>query len=55
MNISAYDLDSLRRIVRKLYSENLRLKHQLDEANIAYDSDDPFSEGSASTTASHLL
>ena len=47
MNISAYDLDSLRRIVRKLYSENLRLKHQLDEANIAYDSDDPFSEGSA--------
>ena len=49
MNISAYDLDSLRRIVRKLYTENQRLKHLLDEANIVYDSDDPFSEEPANS------
>ena len=29
MNILAYDLDSLRRIVRKLYAENNKLKHKL--------------------------
>lgn len=44
MNIEAYNLDSLRRIVRRLFSENRRLKQQLKEANIAFDSEDPFSE-----------
>ena len=44
MNISAYDLDSLRKIIRNLYSENQRLKHQLDNANITYESRDPFQD-----------
>lgn len=44
MNIDAYNLDSLRKIVRKLFSENRRLKQQLKEANIPFASEDPFSE-----------
>ena len=44
MNIDAYNLDSLRRIVRRLFSENRRLKQQLKEANIVFDSENPFSE-----------
>ena len=44
MNIEAYNLDSLRRIVRRLFSENRRLKQQLKDANIAFDSENPFSE-----------
>ena len=44
MNIEAYNLDSLRRIVRRLFSENRRLKQQLKDANIPFDSEDPFSE-----------
>ena len=44
MNIEAYNLDSLRKIVRRLFSENRRLKQQLADANIPFDSEDPFSE-----------
>ena len=36
MNIEAYNLDSLRRLVRSLQDENKRLKEQLDKANIPY-------------------
>ena len=32
MNIEAYNLDSLRRLVRSLQDENKRLKEQLDKA-----------------------
>ena len=44
MNIEAYNLDSLRKIVRKLFTENRRLKQQLKSANISFESEDPFSE-----------
>ena len=44
MNIEAYNLDSLRKIVRRLFSENRRLKQQLKDANIPFESEDPFSE-----------
>ena len=43
MNIDAYNLDTLRVIVRKLQAENQRLKKQLKEANIAFETEDPFS------------
>lgn len=37
MNMEAYNLDSLRKLVRNLQEENRRLKTQLDKANIAYE------------------
>ncbi|MCM1045574.1 MAG: hypothetical protein NC417_08690 [Candidatus Gastranaerophilales bacterium] len=42
MNIEAYNLDSLRQLVRDLQKENRKLKQQLDKANIAYDSESIF-------------
>ena len=42
MNIEAYNLDSLRKLVRSLQEENRRLKAQLDKENIAYESFDVF-------------
>ena len=44
MNIEAYDLDSLRKLVRRLQAENARLKEQLAKANIAYESENIFEE-----------
>ena len=37
MNIEAYNLDSLRKLVRSLQDENKRLKVLLDKADIAYE------------------
>ena len=42
MNMEAYNLDSLRRLVRSLQDENKRLKEQLDKANIPYDTENVF-------------
>ncbi len=44
MNIEAYNLDSLRRLIRSLQDENKRLKAQLNKANIAYESEHVFEE-----------
>ena len=44
MNIEAYNLDSLRKLVRDLQKENRKLKNQLDKAGIAYDSESIFDE-----------
>lgn len=44
MNIEAYNLDSLRKLVRSLQDENKKLKAQLDKANIAYESEHVFDE-----------
>lgn len=44
MNIEAYNLDSLRRLVRSLQDENKKLKAQLNKANIAYESKHVFEE-----------
>ncbi len=44
MNIEAYNLDSLRRLVRSLQDENKKLKAQLNKANIAYESEYVFEE-----------
>ena len=44
MNIEAYDLDSLRKIVRTLQKENEALKSQLKKADIAFDGPNPFEE-----------
>ena len=44
MNIEAYNLDSLRRLVRSLQDENKKLKAQLNKANIAYEPDLVFEE-----------
>jgi len=44
MNIEAYDLDSLRKIVRTLQKENEALKCQLKKADIAFDAPNPFEE-----------
>ena len=44
MNIEAYNLDSLRRLVRSLQDENKRLKEQLNKANIPYDTENVFAE-----------
>ena len=44
MNIEAYNLDSLRRLVRSLQDENRKLKAQLDKANIAYEPEHVFEE-----------
>lgn len=42
MNIEAYNLDSLRGIVRKLQAENDKLKVKLEEAGIPFDLEDIF-------------
>ena len=44
MNIEAYNLDSLRKLIRDLQDENKRLKIQLEKANIAYESENLFEE-----------
>ena len=44
MNIDAYNLDSLRTLVRKLEKENQNLKQKLNEANIPYSSENIFAE-----------
>lgn len=44
MNIEAYDLDSLRGLVRRLQMENCRLKEQLKAANIPFDDENIFEE-----------
>ncbi len=44
MNIEAYNLDSLRKLVRKLQAENRSLKEQLEAANIPFDTEDIFEE-----------
>lgn len=44
MNIEAYNLDSLRKLIRSLQDENRRLKEQLDKANIAYSPQNIFDE-----------
>lgn len=44
MNIEAYDLDSLRKIVRTLQKENEALRSQLIKANIAFETPNPFEE-----------
>ena len=44
MNIDAYNLDSLRALVRKLEKENQNLKQKLNEANIPYSSENIFDE-----------
>ena len=41
MNIEAYDLDSLRKIVRILQKENTALKSKLKKAGIAFDAPNP--------------
>ena len=46
MNIDAYNLDSLRALVRKLEKENQNLKQKLKEANIPYSSENIFAESS---------
>ena len=42
MNIEAYDLDSLRKIIRELQAENASLKAQLKQAGAAYNEQDLF-------------
>ena len=44
MNIEAYDLDSLRKIIRELQAENASLKAQLKQAGAAYNEQDYFSD-----------
>ena len=44
MNIEAYNLDSLRKLVRDLQDENKRLKELLDKADVAYESENVFEE-----------
>ena len=44
MNIEAYDMDSLRKMVRTLEYENKLLKDKLKKANIPYDEINPFEE-----------
>lgn len=44
MNIEAYNLDSLRKLVRGLQNENKRLKVLLDKADIAYEPENVFEE-----------
>ena len=42
MNVEAYNLDSLRALIRSIQDENLRLKALLDQANVAYETADIF-------------
>lgn len=44
MNIEAYNLDVLRKLVRRLESENKRLKEQLEKVNIPYEEERIFEE-----------
>lgn len=44
MNVEAYNLETLRNLVRALFKENKRLKEQLDKANIPYQNDDVFED-----------
>ena len=44
MNVEAYNLDSLRKLVRNLQDENKRLKELLDKADVAYESKNVFEE-----------
>lgn len=44
MNIEAYDVESLRKLVRNLEYENRTLKEKLKKENIPYDEIDPFEE-----------
>jgi superfamily II DNA or RNA helicase len=44
MNIEAYNLDSLRKLVRNLQSENQKLKEQLKDAGIPFDTENIFEE-----------
>ena len=44
MNIEAYDLDSLRKIIRGLQEENKSLKAQLRQVGAAYNEQDYFSD-----------
>ena len=44
MNIEAYDLDSLRKMIRGLQEENRSLKAQLRQAGAAYNEQDFFSD-----------
>ena len=44
MNIEAYNLDSLRKLVRNLQDENKRLKELLDKADVAYESENVFED-----------
>ena len=44
MNVEAYDIDSLRKLVRSLQSENTTLKAQLQKANIPYEDYSHFEE-----------
>ena len=56
MNVDAYNLDSLRTLVRKLEKENQNLKQKLNEANIPYNSEnifDEFSEGNKEYDLDH--
>lgn len=39
MRIEKHDLNSLRKIIRKLQEENIRLKKELKKANLSYDED----------------
>ena len=45
MNIEAYDLDTLRKLVRDLQAENRSLKEHLTENQIPFESDDVFGRG----------
>lgn len=44
LNIEAYDVESLRKLVRLLEYENKRLKERLKKENILYDDVKPFEE-----------
>ena len=44
MNVEAYDLDALRKIIRELQEENRSLKEQLKQAGAAYNEQDYFSD-----------
>lgn len=44
MNIEAYNLDSLRKLVRELQNENQKLKNCLQEAGIAFETKEVFEE-----------
>lgn len=49
MNIEAYNLDSLRKLVRSLQNENKKLKEQLEKANVPYEAENVFEEKIEST------
>lgn len=51
MNIDAYDLDSLRKIVRDLQAENRSLRKLLSENHIYAETSDVFSDSTRGTDA----